>query len=101
MLKAGEHEQWRLDREAREQIEQWEQKEKEQWEKDFYASFNEDGDQLLEPTELLPRLSDDLDEPDAVDATDVVITELDGASKVDKPSSPTNGKACAESETGP
>mmetsp|Transcript_43628 Transcript_43628/g.102885 ORF Transcript_43628/g.102885 Transcript_43628/m.102885 type:complete len:832 (-) Transcript_43628:60-2555(-) len=41
-LKAGEHEQWRLDRENREQIEKWEAEEKERWEKKLLGEYDED-----------------------------------------------------------
>eukprot|EP00747_Dinoflagellata_sp_TGD_P161649 gnl/TRDRNA2_/TRDRNA2_178347_c0_seq1.p1 gnl/TRDRNA2_/TRDRNA2_178347_c0~~gnl/TRDRNA2_/TRDRNA2_178347_c0_seq1.p1 ORF type:complete len:1030 (+),score=275.76 gnl/TRDRNA2_/TRDRNA2_178347_c0_seq1:60-3149(+) len=47
-LKAGEHEQWRLDRENREQIEKWQEEEKKKWEDDFYSGFDEETGMLKE-----------------------------------------------------
>jgi len=63
MLKAGEHEQWRLDRENREQIEKWQAQEKEQWEHDVYAAFDEETKTAVAPIQLSPASKEDFEEP--------------------------------------
>lgn len=43
LVKLAEHEQWRLDRENREQIEKWEEQEKAKWEEELFSGFDEEG----------------------------------------------------------
>eukprot|EP00927_Polykrikos_kofoidii_P003803 TRINITY_DN11532_c0_g1_i1.p1 TRINITY_DN11532_c0_g1~~TRINITY_DN11532_c0_g1_i1.p1 ORF type:complete len:1074 (-),score=187.32 TRINITY_DN11532_c0_g1_i1:49-3153(-) len=62
-LKAGEHEQWRLDRENREQVDKWEEEEKRKWEEDMYASFDETTKAAVCPPQL-PLVDGDLDAPE-------------------------------------
>lgn len=65
MIKSAEHEQWRLDRENREQIEKWEQEEKAKWEQDVYDTFDEQSTAIA-PAQLPPKSTDDIgDEPRA------------------------------------
>lgn len=52
MIKAAEHEQWRLDRESREQIEKWEAEEKAKWEEDVLGAFDRDTGELKEQPSL-------------------------------------------------
>lgn len=66
-LKEGEHEQWRLDRENREQIETWEQEEKQKWDDAMYASFDEETGALKEAAAAAPTALGDLDDIDAPD----------------------------------
>merc|ERR1719204_2064525 len=47
MVQAGEHVQWRLDRENREQIETWEKEEKDKWEAEVLGSFDDETGDLL------------------------------------------------------
>jgi tetratricopeptide (TPR) repeat protein len=64
MIKAAEHEQWRLDRENREQIETWEQDEKKRWEDELLSGFDEMG-KLQEAENNAPPVNDeDMDLPD-------------------------------------
>lgn len=65
MVKKAEGEQWRLDRENREQIEKWEQDEKERWEKEVFSAFDEETGKLKEPASSLNDMEDDFDLPDS------------------------------------
>lgn len=62
LLKAGEHEQWRLDRENREQIETWEAEEKAAWERDMYASFGDGANATAGARSLPAPDPDDVDD---------------------------------------
>jgi len=63
MIKAAEHEQWRLDRENREQVEKWEEEEKAKWEQELLGSFDETG-ALKEGENDARADEDDCDLPD-------------------------------------
>jgi len=63
LIKAGEHEQWRLDRENREQIEKWEAAEKAKWEEELLSGFDEETGRLKDG-EGDERVEDDIDMPD-------------------------------------
>lgn len=64
-VKAGEHEQWRLDSDNRGQIEKWEKDERERWEKDFYAAFDETGALATDAVPAEALREGDLDEMDS------------------------------------
>jgi len=65
MIKAAEHEQWRLDRENREQVEKWEADEKAKWEEELLSGFDEETGLLRGDDSTGQTLtSDDCDLPD-------------------------------------
>jgi len=83
LIKAAEHEQWRLDRENRQQIEQWEADEKAKWEEELFSGFDESG--------KLKEGASDARAP-AEDEEDCDLPDIEESVPAPKPAQPPQGK---------